>query len=457
MDPDPARRPADRVQDLILVADLAVGDEDQHAITSGRELALGDPRLGRVGEQPARVHERLEHLGAALGLRPGELLDGAEPVAVRCPGQPRRDVRDPLDRIVEAQHREPVRVGERVHDPGGGAAGRDHLPPVHAAGPVQHQHDITRPRPTEAVWRHEREAERALRGPFTRIGGEDQRTCDLVVAGDRQPQDEVPIQPLARPEPDAGAAVRGRLLRGGVQTAPDARQRQPGRVDLRAQREPDRVGESGQQHRRADPGGVRDGVGVDGHPAAGRHAVERTARDVPRRDHQGEPERRLATLVRQRLREREADRDPLARGDVADSHREYVRPVLFGDRHLLSLRDRLVIVRPGLGTLLQHPLHDMPGGLHPHRGDRRPVRQREDVGRLQRDVERVTEALRHLHAGEQASNGGPHVDLFQWQVSPASCECTEAAVWLGGGVGLHRRDVSAHVPLPSWGLSSSVA
>ena len=193
-------------------------------------------------------------------------------------------------------------------------------------------------------------------------------------------------------------------------------------------------GESGQQHRRADPGGVRDGVGVDGHPAAAgtpssrrpgmyRGATTRGNRNVASPSWYGSgcaSVRRVAVT-----------RSPGAM--LPTRIVEFVRPVLFGDRHLLSLRDRLVIVRPGLGTLLQHPLHDMPGGLHPHRGSRRPVRQREDVGRLQRDVERVTEALRHLHAGEQASNGGPHVNLFQRQVSPASCECTEAAVRSAAG------------------------
>ena len=94
-----------------------------------------------------------------------------------------------------------------------------------------------------------------------------------------------PGRTIVRLQPDHRTAVGGGLFRGGVQAAADPRQRQPGRIDVGAHREPDRVREPRQQHRGADPGGVGDGVGVGGHPAAGRHAVKRTARDVPRRDH----------------------------------------------------------------------------------------------------------------------------------------------------------------------------
>ena len=36
MHPDPGQQRADPCQDLVLVADLPVGDQDQHAVTGGR-------------------------------------------------------------------------------------------------------------------------------------------------------------------------------------------------------------------------------------------------------------------------------------------------------------------------------------------------------------------------------------------------------------------------------------
>ena len=51
-----------------------------------------------------------------------------------------------VDLVVECQHREPVTAGERVDDARRGAAGGHHLPTAHAAGAVQHQHQIPRTR-----------------------------------------------------------------------------------------------------------------------------------------------------------------------------------------------------------------------------------------------------------------------------------------------------------------------
>ena len=66
-----------RVEELILVADLAVGEEYEHTV------AVVVPR-----EQFRRRTQRLHHLGAAARTHLREVLDRAEPVAVRGLHQP---------------------------------------------------------------------------------------------------------------------------------------------------------------------------------------------------------------------------------------------------------------------------------------------------------------------------------------------------------------------------------
>ena len=91
------------------------------------------------------------------------------------------------------------------------------------------------------------------------------------------------------------------------------------------------------------------------------------------RDHQREPERGLAVLVRQRPDEREPDRHPLARQDVADPHREDVGPLLLGDRGALAGGDRTVVGLPRLGPLAQLGLDGAAVGVIVSRS-RRPGR-----------------------------------------------------------------------------------
>ena len=78
VDADAVKPRGERGDQAVLVADLAVGDEHQHAV------ALG------VREQAGRFAQRLQHLGAAAGIEPGEMLDGAVAVAIARRDQPAR-------------------------------------------------------------------------------------------------------------------------------------------------------------------------------------------------------------------------------------------------------------------------------------------------------------------------------------------------------------------------------
>ena len=71
-----------------------------------------------------------------------------------------------------------------------------------------------------------------------------------------------------------------------------------------------------------------------------------------------------------------------------------------------------------------------PPAFHPQSSDRGPVRQREDIGRLERNVEGVAESLREFHPGEGPGDAGPDIDAVQGQVSSRRDECAEAAVRL---------------------------
>ena len=154
------------------------------------------------------------------------------------------------------------------------------------------------------------------------------------------------------------------------------------------------------------------------------------AGDIPGRDHQREPEGDLAVLVGQRLAEAQPDGNPLPGNDVAHAHGENVRAFLLRDRRAAAFPDGGVVRGAGLGPFLQDRLDDTAAGLHPQSSDRGPVRQREDIGRLERNVEGVAETLREFHPGEGPGDAGPDINAVQGQVSSRRDECAEAAVRL---------------------------
>ena len=133
---DPGRAQPRRqvAQDLVLVADLAVGDQHQDAVAV----------VVAAGEQVGGAAERRGHLGAAAGLEPGEELDRAEAVAVGGRRQARGQAGRLVDDRVEGEDREPVLLAQGVDHAGDGAARAHHLPAAHRARAVDDEDDVAR-------------------------------------------------------------------------------------------------------------------------------------------------------------------------------------------------------------------------------------------------------------------------------------------------------------------------
>ena len=433
VDADVADQRRELGQDLVFVADLAVGDQHEDAVA----------RRGPVAQEPQARTQRREQLGAAAGVGAGQVLDRAEPVPVARRHQPRAEVGRVFDPVVERRHREPVVGRQRVDHAGRGAAGRHHLPAAHAAGTVEQEDHVLRTRRRGGLGRQHDD----LVGAFVALGvGDADR--GLGGAGVCQAQDEVTVGALTGLDAEVAA-----LVDEGVQAGPHLPQLEPGRVDVDADREPDRVREAGQQDRWGDPGRVGHGVGVERVPGADRRAGQRLTGDVARRHHQREPERGRAVLVGQRTDQPELHGDPLAGQDVADPHREDVGPLLLGDRGALAGGDRTVVGLPRLGPLAQVGLDGAAVGRHRHAGHGGAVGQREDVGGFERGLVDVDELGRQHRAADQAGDRGPDVEPVERQVAALGAQGAEAGVGervepveLGG---THRGNGHRHRALPS--------
>src|SRR5205814_7533910 len=119
------------------------------------------------------------------------------PVAVGTGDEPAGQVVRALDPVVEGEHGEAVAPGERVDDPGGRAPGGDHLPPGHAAGAVEDEDDVTRAGRGGTGWREHGQLVRALVAVGVRYQYE---RVDRLRRRVPQSQDEVPVEPLPRPD-----------------------------------------------------------------------------------------------------------------------------------------------------------------------------------------------------------------------------------------------------------------
>ncbi len=426
VDPGAADQRGDVAQDLVLVADLAVGDQHDHAVA----VVVG------AREQAQAVVQRGEELGATAGFHAGQVLDGAVAVAVGGLDQTGAQAGGVLDAVVEGDHGEPVVLGERVDDAGGGAAGGDHLPAAHAAGAVEQQHDVARAHGGDGLGREDGE----LVGALLAVGDADRRG---PVAGVGKAQHEVAVGALAGQHAEVVA-----LPRHGVQARPDLAEVETGRVDVDADGERDRVGETGQQHGRGDAGGVGHPVGVGRVAAADGLARQRGAGNVAGRDDEREAERGGVVLVDQRLDHGELHGHAFARDDVADPHGEDVGPLLLGDGRPLAGGDGLVVVLPGLPAFLQLRLDGAAVGGHGHPGHGRAVGQREHVGGLEGGVVRVDELGGQGDAGDQPGDGGAHVEAVQREVAAFGAQRADArvdglpdAVQLGRS---HRRGGEGH-------------
>ncbi len=434
-DPGPPGQRGDRSQDLVLRPHLAVGDEDQEPVPAAlvQASALALARRASAGQQGGRHAHRVEHLGAAAGLQPGQPLDGGPAGPVGGRRQCREAGRALGDRV-EGEHREPVARPQRVDDPGRGAPGRDHLPAAHAARPVQHHDDVPAPRRTAPGRpRHDRD----LPGPGHRVvlvrGNDGDRGRDL--GRDTEAQHDVPVQPLPRVQGHRDRAVAVGGHRDRVQAGSDRVRREPQAAQPGAQREPHRAVQAGQQDRRGDPARVGNSVGVGRGPGADRQPVPGLPGDVAGRDDQREAELGHPVIDGQRAGQGERDHRVLAGLQVADPRGEHAGALFLGDRRTVPGGDRLVVLPPGLAALAQLALDAAAGQVGRERRDPGPIGQREDIGGLDADCVGVAVGLPHGGRGDRAADLGLDLHGGQREGRAAVAEPARDGGHGGGGVG----------------------
>jgi hypothetical protein len=417
--PQPRQLAAERREDLILVADLAVGDQHDHLVAGG---------IG--AQQRRRPAQRLGQLGAAARVDAGQELHRVEAIAIGRWHQLAAVLARQLAVVVERDHRDAIARGQAVDDARRGAPGRHHLPALHRARAIEHDDDVARaPAGGAADRRHHGHRERA--GRAGGVGGP-HRARRQRRAAELPAQHHVAVEALARAQlelPAAADRARVELAEVGAQ----AGDRQAAAVDAEPHAQPHRARHAGQQHRRRDPRRVGHRVGVRGDAEAGLLAGQRRARDVARRDHQREHPGHLAVVDRHRPRQRQRDRNDLAGHDVADPQREHAGAILLGDRRALAAGDGLIVAGPRGAALVEHALDDALAGDHAEALHRGPVGQREHVGGLDRLAQVVDEGLAHLGGRGQPDHPRVDVDGGQRQASGGGVEGAPAAVAAGVG------------------------
>ena len=421
----------DLAQQLIFVADLTVGDEQQNPLAAG---------VRRIGEILEGASQRRGDFGAAARLDPRQKLHRPEAVAVRRRHQPAGARRGFLDPVVEQQHPEAIPFGQRVEQAARRPPRRRHFPAFHRPGTVQHHHHVAGPeRGRQGRWRHHGQQG----GRFAVRVAINAEAAAHARFADPEAQDKIPIQPFrARRQFDHPEIALRLMQPQGVQTGAQVGERQPGRVQLHAKSEINRVGLSRQQHRRGDATGVGHGVGVPSGALPHARPIQSHAGDVARRHHQRETERGLAVGERQRAGQLQFDADRLAGGDVAGAHREHFGPLLFGDGGAMALANRLVVFLPRRAPLLQHPFDDPLSHPQPEPGHARSRRQRKNVGGFQRLGAGVDEFLCHHQPIEQAGDPTVHSQSPQRQATPDGFQTTETGLLdrIGGRRGGAIRD-----------------
>jgi hypothetical protein len=159
--------------------------------------------------------------------------------------------------------------------------------------------------------------------------------------------------------------------------------------------------DAGRQPRRGDAGRVGHLIGCPTRRRRPRGSRgRRIARDVARGDEQREPQLGRAVLEeRQALGGDEADRDLLARRQVADLDGEDVVAVLLESAARLPLLDGLGVGAARFAALLDDALDDAGADLELEGADGRAAGEREDVDGLEGLRERVAELLLHRDLG----------------------------------------------------------
>ena len=325
-----------------------------------------------------------------------------------------------FDHVVEAQNQEAVVTVERVDDPGGRAARRNHLPPRHGPGPVQQDDHVPR-RAARRVRRSRRDDRQrpGAGGGFAGVG-HDQGGGLRPVPGDVPAHQQVAVQALAglesQPYRPAGSFHRGR-----VQRRAQVRDAQPGRVEADNDVE---VGTlvGGPVPRRRDPARVRDRVGVMVPPEPRLLAGKRGPCRVPLRDHEREAVGRFAGFEGDRAGELQLHDGIFAGHQVADPGAEHLRPVFLGDGGALSGGHGKVIGLASCCPLLEHSGDAPAAQCRGERGHRRPSGQREHVRDFDGRVGGVGEALPDVGRRGQTDDDGVDLDGAQRQDARARAQ-----------------------------------
>ena len=179
-----------------------------------------------------------------------------------------------------------------------------------------------------------------------------------------------------------------------------------GRIDRRVGR--------GVEHFGRDAVAIRNGIGFGRTPAAAIGPEVDALHDgcgiVARGDHHRHPQRELVAGLCDRLLIFDLHQHGFAGADIGDRVGEDVRPLLFGQRRLLSILFGLFVDDLGLLPLLDVADHDAVADHHLQRIDRAARRQRIDIDGLDPVLRRVAEYLRDAGAHRRARYGEVDID-----------------------------------------------
>jgi len=152
------------------------------------------------------------------------------------------------------------------------------------------------------------------------------------------------------------------------------------------------------------------------------------ARNVSRCHDERESERGFPARKDQWNDQFKFDRRFFARRDIADPHRKSIGAFFFNDRRPMSLRDGAVVITARFTTLFDDSFDNTFADIHTKPMHGAAIRQRKDVGRLDRLIEVVHKSLLERRPRKKPAYRGVHVQRLQGQIAAAGRE--RAETWL---------------------------
>ncbi len=385
----------DRLEQLLLVADRAVGQEHDLA----NHVAVNE----LVGQ---RGTHRRHHLGAAARLQRTD--EGARLIDMRGI-RPRRGRKQHVHGVIETDHVEAVIRLEAAEGIEQARLGLNDGGAAHRSRIIDHEHDLARQRLLSCLLgagrRDEGEqvigiadmlAEQADR--WRRARGRLPGQLEVTIGGDS-----------AISERDDTRRVVGTLDLDVMVVAPDLAEREAG---LQAHRDAGRVDRripGGVQDCRGDAIAVGHGIGRRGAPAgavlAEVDALYDRCRIVARSDHQRHAERIFIAGLVHRLLIFDLHQHGLAGTDIGHRIGEDVRPLLLGQRGLLARAARLLVDHASPLPLLDVADDDAVADHHLQRVDGTIGGERIDIGGRDPVPGRIAEHLRDAGAQRRTRHG----------------------------------------------------